>query len=649
MTQKTLFAEIPAVKAILRSLIVWSPLWIGATIVFGVLGGVYAFLLKDDVYLASQAVLVRDEANATMMRLGRFESQTQMKAAQETIMEMAKNHQVVHDALKAVGPAGSSWWPFASSEAYPDDRLVRNFADDCIAIHAPKGVEFGNTEVIYIDVKAETPERALKLVSALSESLDHRMRQVRQTRAESVLAELATAKTAAQGELQTISAKMQDVEQKAGPQLSELRSLTDSASSGSGSRAQIDQIENELRTAARENAQLLADLELLTAALSDPASYVLAPGSLLNAQPGLKKLREGLADAQLSTSQLIGRFTDAHPLVAAARDAQSSIENRLIDQLNSSKIALEADIQTSEQRIKQLNYQKELAEQRLDDLAGIRTEYSNLVSELKTRTNILQEIERQLAEAHASKQAALSISLLTRMDSPMVGDKPIGPGRITLTAIFAISGMLLSLGFVFAVTPIDGNPRFGRRWGDYMAADQRSNTETADEEKVAQRLVAEGKPKGKTSPKASPSFDRLAILQADTALESSSLDFGEVKLDIDKLLAEDSDYGGGAKAKEEFADCEFSRVSTRSDVLEKLMQVKEAFEDGSPATAEAFEEPHSRLSDPLCRPAPRATKKASLAVSSASKEDASERRNNPRTEAAPNKPVRVAVRKKSGS
>ncbi len=81
----------------------WSWLWIGTAVTFGMIGLCYVVLLKKDVWVASQGMIVRDEANGAVMRLGRFQSQADMKAAQETIIELAHNPQVIHRALEKIG------------------------------------------------------------------------------------------------------------------------------------------------------------------------------------------------------------------------------------------------------------------------------------------------------------------------------------------------------------------------------------------------------------------------------------------------------------------------------------------------------------------------------------------------------------------
>ena len=79
----------PTVRSLLRGILVWAPLWLFTTVLFGGLGVVYVLFMKQDTFQASQALLVRDEATGAVMRLGRFQSQAEMKAAQETILEMA--------------------------------------------------------------------------------------------------------------------------------------------------------------------------------------------------------------------------------------------------------------------------------------------------------------------------------------------------------------------------------------------------------------------------------------------------------------------------------------------------------------------------------------------------------------------------------
>ncbi len=468
----------PVLKSLLRGVVVWSPFWIATTLVFGAIGLVYVVCLKDDTFLASQALLVRDEATGAVMRLGRFQSQTEMKAAQEVILEMAKNQQVVRDALVAAGPESSIAGWFSWGE-YPTSYEIEHFANQSISVHAPKGTEFGVTEIIYLDVKAKTKERATKLNRGICDALEYRLQQVRTARADGVISELAHGRESARRELANATERLHEMEREAGSDLSDLRGLTDMIAGGSTSRAEFDQIKNEIRQAELTRQQLNSDRTLLRRASNDPTALMVAPSSLLNSQPGLKKLREGLVEAQLSGSQLTGKFTEDHPLMIASRSTQSSIVNRFSDELRASIAGVEADIALVDEKIERLQSQRTGAEERLSRLADSRAKYSNLVSEVKSRVSIVETAEREHAEANASRESSMSTSLLTRLDSPVVSDKPIGPGRSTIVILCTLSGLFFGLGVVFVATPIDSGPAFGRRWADQIRGRRESDRVTA--------------------------------------------------------------------------------------------------------------------------------------------------------------------------
>ena len=455
----------PVVRSLIRGVVVWAPLWVSTTVLFGAMGLVYAFFLKHDTYLASQALLVRDEATGAVMRLGRFQSQAEMKAAQETILEMAKSQQVVRDALITVGPPkGFSSW--LSWSEFPSKDQVEEVAKSSISVHAPKGTEFGVTEVIYMDVKANARDEALAMSKALTDALESRLQQVRKARADGVLAELIYARDSAKRELADSTSRLHEIESEAGSDLSDLRGMTDSIAGAATSRAELDQAKNDLRQAEINKQSLLADRDMLVRATQDPTSFIVAPGTILNSQPGLKRLREGLVDAQLNGSQLTGKFTENHPSVVASQSAQSSIVKRFTEELKASIAGVESDISLVEGRIQRLEAQKKSAQVRLAKLADSRAPYANLLSEVKSKAGTLESSERELAEVQAARDSSVSTSLLTRLDSPMVSDRPIGPGRLTITALCTIAGFVFGLGIVFAVTPIDASPIFGRRTVD---------------------------------------------------------------------------------------------------------------------------------------------------------------------------------------
>lgn len=451
---------------ILRAYWEWRWLWITTTATFAALGLFYVIFLKNDQWVASQGLIVRDEANGGVMRLGRFESQTAMKTAQETVLEMAKNPQVLDDALQVVGRE-PTWFGFWQSNKQPTTGEIEDLARNGIEVRAPRGAELGTTEVIYLDVTQNSPERAGALVNAVSDALEHRMQLVRESRAAGVTTELQISVETARRNLDETTAKLKVMEARAGADLSDLRGLTDTNSGGSTNRTQLDSIKAELRSAELQHQQVKIDLALAEESFADPDQLLVAPSSLINSHAGLRKLREGLADATIASSQLRGRYTSVHPRVIAAVEAEAKLRDQLRIELGRSVESLRKDLEITTERIAKLSKQQTQLESRLGNLAEIRAEYANLASEVRSRNQLLQDAERELAQAIASREAAKTSSLITRLDAPLIGENPIGPGRTTILAGATVCGFLFGIGIVFLLSPQGGQAGFGRRKFDY--------------------------------------------------------------------------------------------------------------------------------------------------------------------------------------
>ncbi len=456
----------PQLLTLLATYWQWRTLWLATTVVFATLGLVYVVFIKGDLWVASQAIIVRDEANGAVMRLGRFQSQTEMKAAQETILEMARNSQVLSDALKTIGRK-PSWGTYLFGEKPPTTSEIDSLAKSCVSVRAPRGAELGTTEVIYIDVKRDSPEGALALNRAVCDALENRMQQVRQARADGVVTELLTTKEKAADKLRQATELLTRMESDAGADLSDLRGMTETSSGGNSNRTGLDTIKTELRQAELQLQQLKTDLQLATDSYETPDQLLLTPSTLVNSQAGLKTLRDGLAAATINTSQMRGRYTSSHPLVQAALQAELNLREQLRNELGLSVQTLRKDSEIAAERVNKLNTQRKQLESRLGNIANIRAEYSNVASEVRARVLQLQESERELAQAQASRDAALTSSLITRLDEPMIGERPIGPGRSSILAGATLSGLFFGLGIVFLLSPLDGSVSYGRRRFDY--------------------------------------------------------------------------------------------------------------------------------------------------------------------------------------
>ncbi len=458
----------PVVWNTIRTLVVWSPLLLATTILFSAVGIGYVLFLKKDTWLASQSIVVREDANRALFRQSRVDAETETKAAQETFVELAKNHQVVKNALKIVGPIPTL---LGAPKNWPTPKDVQETIDEVISIHAPRGIDFGKTDVIYLDVKQSTPERAIELNKLICAALQKHMSELRRGIASSIVAELKRARDVGRSELDKANQKLQEVELKAGSDLTDLRGLIERGGSFS-SRALHDQLVGEIRQAELSHHQLASDLNQLESASKDPASFLTAPSSLFASQPGLIRLREGLVDAQIAVSQLAGKLTDDHPNMVAARRSLDGIILRLSEEFQAALASARKAFQISQDRLTRLTEQKSSLESRLNELAEKRSAYESLLTDVQTRSTIVQDAERRLSDAEANLAVCENSSCFTLLDDPVISDRPIGPGRKTIIIASVASGMLFGIGLVFLIAPVDVGQKFGRRAIDSLGASQ---------------------------------------------------------------------------------------------------------------------------------------------------------------------------------
>ena len=283
-------------------------LWMAPAVICGVLGTGYA-ALKSSTWNAWQAIHIRDDVSSD----GRFGNVELRKAAQETIIELARNRSVIEAALKEFGPPKT----FFKIKNWPSSGVINAVRDD-LSVSAPPGTELGKADVIHLSVNADSPENALRLNKAICNQLDIHLQQLRTSKAKNLVAELRNKQTLAKKDLRTATAELEKLERQIGKDLGELRTLDQTGSGESNLRTSLTQISNDLRAAKnRRMAQEQLD-RILAGAKNDATKLVSIPDRLLDSQPELRKLKDGLASAQLRIAELAGKMRDSHPQVRAA-------------------------------------------------------------------------------------------------------------------------------------------------------------------------------------------------------------------------------------------------------------------------------------------------------------------------------------------
>ncbi|MEX0642216.1 MAG: hypothetical protein WD468_05920 [Pirellulales bacterium] len=427
--------------------------WIVSTVLFGLVGLAYA-LLNSPNWEASQALVVRNEAHggSGTDRPGKFGHIEELKAAQETILELAKGSSVLEAALVQVGPdreGVSADWP-----------TVEDVADlrDSVKISPPNGNVFGKTEVFYLKVTAKDRSRARRLADAIVDQLQARFQRLLDDKAASMIAELQKTAELADADLDRSTKALGQLERQVGSDLSELRILHEIPSGNSDLRQKVVAVENELRNAQTNHHDSIQLIDLLKAAREDDTQLVAVPDRLLKSHATLSRLIEGLSAARLRTSSLLGNKSAQHPQVLAAKAEEAEVLANLRTELASAIPIAAVEARLDADRVARLTRHRSEVEERLNRLAALRADYANLVAQSKSRTVLAEEARRNLAEARASQAAARSASLIARIDAPDTGSRPLGPGRSLMVLFGVAGGFVVGLGIVFvtvpAVTPV---------------------------------------------------------------------------------------------------------------------------------------------------------------------------------------------------
>jgi polysaccharide biosynthesis transport protein len=430
-----------------RLLAVYWRRWLITALMITAAAATYA-LTAGKTWQSSQAMIVRNEAIGSDAEAAKSHGPEELKSIQETAVEFSKSRKVLRAALVEVGPPGGCLQP----SAWPADTDVEDL-QKAVKIVPPKGVEFGTSEVFYLEVRDKERQRVGDLSTSVCRQLQRCLQGIRDAKARSMIDELEKAVQLAKRDLQAATARLTALEKDVGSDLSELRSLLDSNSSDTALRRTVSEIENELRqyrAAEQSNRHLL---ELLKGALADPKRLMAAPSRLLESQPALRRLKDGLVDAQLRTAALQGRMSADHPAVISARDAEAQVAARLRAELATAVRGVESELAVAADRVQFLDRQRQRAAARLERLAGLRATYANMLSETSNRAKLLERAEQGLSNARSTSASARAANLISPVDGPDTGTRPVSPAPWMIVLGGVLGGLLTGAGVVILTAP----------------------------------------------------------------------------------------------------------------------------------------------------------------------------------------------------
>jgi uncharacterized protein involved in exopolysaccharide biosynthesis len=292
------------------------------------------------------------------------------------------------------------------------------------------------------------------------------MQQLRDQYAQSIITELAHKKSLAESELEKATQELSQFEQSLGSDLGEMRALAETNVGLSSLASQVNEIKTELRQLESILATQQDLLGLLNRVGQNTAALIATPNQLLESQPALRRLKEGLVEAQLRTARLQGGMTADHPRVQAALLNEKNVRSQLHSEVALAINSTEADLAITNKKIAALNGKLDEIKTRRAALAAQRGSYLNLISEVAQCRDQVREARMALSEANGRQEAARAVSLITRLDNATTGSSPVGPGRAQIVLGSTLGGLCIGLSLVYLIAPWQESVRRGRRFTD---------------------------------------------------------------------------------------------------------------------------------------------------------------------------------------
>ena len=410
----------------------------------GLLSTGYA-LQTPKQWQAKQTLLLQDQLLGNSDPQGRFHSLEQMKSIEETIRTIAGDPTAIRSALDQLGPSISD----LNSDWLDNERVQKT--GEKVAVVAPNGAEFGETEMLQLVVEANSPERSFKLASLLTEELFAEFSQLQDLRYRNLETEIENEIDIAQSRLETSTQELRELEIQIGEDLSELLGLSAPSGSEGPIRRLLLQTQQELINVRQKNSELKTQREYLQQLTQNPQQIASTPSSLLELHPELSQLKRGIVDASLALSALRAQYSDDHPRVLQTAQSQESLGRQLEDQL---KLALrgtdlESDLVLSRQQ--ELEAIESDLQRRSDRIAELRIPYSKALFQTQQRQQRLDELEREISAVQAARQSALDHGMISLVGQPQVSVHPVSTSRTLVVAAGSLAGFIFGLGLLAIV------------------------------------------------------------------------------------------------------------------------------------------------------------------------------------------------------
>jgi len=404
-------------------------------------------VLKGPEWEATQPLVIRAEALEGSKIPGRFESDQQRRHVLDTLVAVFQSQDVLEATLREVGPARP-----VRRHSFPDRRDIERLRRS-VQIVPPSDTDFGTTELVYLKVRDARPERAGRLASVLVEQADRRLREVQAAKAEATVQELVFTEKSANDVLQNLKEELAALEAQLGLDSLTLRAYEEKPDE-SLLRSAIEELDDQLDELEAQIVLQEELLRLLRGTLATPEALASIPPAMLEKYPTLKRFQEALTDAEVKLIELRGQYADEHPAVIAAQLALQDLTNRISEEVPTVIQTIENEQAVAANQKQFLEQKRQTEEARVQHILAVLPKYRQLMAAIRAQSETVRDAQHRLAIARAGAASARSARLITAVEPPRTGNRPVGPGTLTIVAGGFVCGLFLALCVFLWLTPV---------------------------------------------------------------------------------------------------------------------------------------------------------------------------------------------------
>ncbi len=400
--------------------------------------------LEPKTWEASVKVWAQDQS-AALRRANDHapEIQTRVKMVLSNLRELIFARSVLEETLVRCAAAEQADPPDAAHLEEQGDRLRR-----AITIEAPKGSDFGTTEIFFVRLRDRDPSHAERLLQSLLDAFHKRYEQLSTEQANHLYDEIRLQVGESRQLLGQSEQNLEAFVSELGADLLELHTLVNTTGGESDLRKSLNSVNERLTPALIELQERTRFLDQVQKARLSPEPIVV-PAFLLHEYGALDETSRSLVKAHLDLDAVAARYKPDHSEYRSTEDRLRRTEQTCRAQADLALRALEKDIAAKKQSLDYLAETKQGYVKRMAELANKSVQYAGLVEEVRQRRETVAEVEKRLSDAFHAQLTAAQDVLLSTVDPPRTDPNPVSPRRALNIGVGTVLGLLIGLGLAF--------------------------------------------------------------------------------------------------------------------------------------------------------------------------------------------------------